>query len=56
MATLKKKAVEDSTKVEHPDSVVVKKQPVKAQPAKNGIGGIFAAKVAAIMKKILGKE
>lgn len=56
MATLKKKPVEDTTKVEHPDSVVTKRPPVKAQPAKNGIGGIFVAKVAAIMKKILGKE
>lgn len=32
-----------------------KKEPVKAQPKDNGIGGIFVAKVSAIWNKIFGR-
>lgn len=31
-----------------------KKEPVKAQPKDNGIGGIFVSKVAAIWQKLFG--
>lgn len=32
-----------------------KKKPVKAQPNKNSVGGIFVAKIAAIWKKMFGR-
>jgi hypothetical protein len=64
MGALKKKKKENSTEeIKQEDTTKVeKKMPVKAQPVKAGwnfrdnVGGIFTSKVAAIMRKLLGKE
>lgn len=56
MATLQKKPVQDSIKVEHQDSVKMKVPPVKVVPKGDNVGGIFSTKLIAIWKKILGKE
>lgn len=58
MGTLKKKATPDNKKINHEDSTAVNKkpEPIKAGSKHQGdTGGIFTSKVAAIMKKILGR-
>ncbi len=61
MGELKKKKSESNEKVEHQDSVKVekkeRKKSVKAGWAyRDNVGGIFTSKVAAIVRKLLGKE
>lgn len=58
MGELKKKKSESNEKVEHQDSTKVeKKKPIKAGSTHtDDTGGIFTSKVAAIVRKLLGKE
>lgn len=58
MGELKKKKSESNEEVEHQDSVKVeKKKPVKAGwDTRDNVGGIFTSKVAAIVRKLKGKE
>lgn len=61
MPELKKKQSENNEKVEHQDSVKVEKKerekPVKAGwTFRDNVGGIFTSKVAAIVRKLKGKE
>lgn len=58
MGELKKKKSESNEEVEHRDSVKVeKKKPVKAGwDTRDNVGGIFTSKVAAIVRKLKGKE
>ena len=58
MGELKKKKSESNEKVEHQDSAKVeKKKPIKAGwEHRDNVGGIFTSKVAAIVRKLKGKE
>lgn len=61
MGELKKKKSESNEKVEHQDSTKVGKKerekPVKAGwTYRDNVGGIFTSKVAAIVRKLKGKE
>lgn len=58
MGDVKKKKEDSTEKVEQQDTTTVeKKKPVKAGwNFRDNVGGIFTSKVAAIVRKLLGKE